>query len=444
MYQPGLPRSKLVHDKIIKDENYCLAPLDEISLVNGVLKWIHPYALLPMSEYQIVLHWLHLAYGGVISGEQWSLREAFEELDPNKAAGSPYNFLYGSKKVDTILKVQPEDLLLDFRQYNNIALATLKDEIRLCGKDARLFVPSNIAMAMVGNWLFGAQNENILNWHNKGPIKIGLETPGREAYEFWQAFRRAPGECHQYDGAQNDAHFAPIVACLIRDFRKEYLPVEVWKDVDRYYALTYYMSCNAGGALIDLIGQQTGHTNTATDNSLESLILLMLHAVRHNITFSEFQGMFLAIMGDDIALRDPIGCFGPQELEKTWNSVGMYLECPAIVEDFSQMTFVGMHPLTRNVFGRDYHLYCYNVAKMKGSINFVRKSSSVSDRLAKLVSVCHLIFADKTEFEGLRTAIRLWVSKHQLALSEQDMELLGSLADLHQLNAYLGREPLLV
>lgn len=437
LHDYGLPKSKLVEDIIVEQSGYHAAPLDMVSMVNGVLKFEHSFGCMNRSEYFLVKQWLCYMYGGVIAGEMWSVQRAVDELDKDKACGCPYNLLYGSLKGDVLENMSGQDLLDDFAAYSQLTVATLKDELREMSKDARVFVPANICMVTAGNFLFGGQNLRIQLSHNDGPIKIGLSTPGVEAYELWNGMYHLSGRCIQADGAQNDAHFAPIIACLIRDFRKEFLPKEYHKWVDLYYDMTYNILCNVRGCLLNFYGQPSGQTNTSMDNSLATLILCMLHAIRRGMTYQDFSCIFFAIMGDDLMLRDPFGVFTPEGMNETWNSVGMFIEIPAQFEEFWDMTFIGMHPVRRD----DKILYSYNSDRMMASMNFARRNASPEMRLQKLISLAHLVFAQTNVYNIARSVCFQYATDNRAAISRAGLESLGSLTELHQLNMYCNFEP---
>lgn len=423
---------------------YAPAPLDTVSFVNGVLKWEHFYGCVPRWLYPLMLQWLEYEFGVFLEVPQWSFERVRQEMDRDKACGPPYCTLFGVTKGDFLDNMSDAEILRDFELFIQLVNGTLKDELRVVVdglvKDARFFTPANAVMIFVGNWLFGAQNESLELNHRAHPIKVGLSTPGGESYTFWRKYARLTGLCYQFDGAGNDAHFCPILACVARDFRKRHLPESVWWFVDKYYDMTYRMMVNVRGAVINLIGQQTGQTNTAMDNSLGTVMMVQAHALLQGLTFEEYRQLNLFVVGDDMLLRDPSGLFQPLFLEKTWHLFGMYLESPGI-QNSEDMTFIGMHPCQREVFGKVYELYSYNIAKMLSSLNFVRRSNSIEQRLQKIVSLTHLVFAHRETYELMREVCFRYARVHLQSLSRQGLDWLGSLTDLHQLIMYCGFEP---
>lgn len=423
-------------------EGFGIAPLDMISLMNGLLKWEHPYGTVSHEEFYVTLEWLNAIYGSIIHVPQWTPNQALEAIDKQKSAGYPHSQIYGHTKGDTLQNMNWDQIMSEFLDHLQVFVATLKDENRKEGKDARLFVPANIIMVAVGNFLFGAQNEAIMNSHSKGSIKIGMETPGSGAYAFWRELYKAEGTYCHTDGPQNDSHFSPVVAMILRDFRKQHLPDNMTKLVNLYYDMAYRMKTLCRGALIEMIGQPTGHTNTASDNSLGYLTLCILHAVRNRMTFDEFKTIHLAIMGDDMIWCDPTGLFTPTKMSVTWNSVGMYLESPSDNTVFWDLQFCGMTPMMRDVEGQSYLLYVYQKERLLSSLNLVKKSASPAQRLMKLVSIATLLFADKEVFCEVKELAYKYAERHHEYMTMNDLMILGYLQDLPQLRLHTGLEPL--
>lgn len=438
----GLPRTKLREDVIIPSSGYCISPLDMTSMLNGMLKFDHSYRTISFKEYFAMLDWVDALYGAVVDVPMWTEQQAIEAMDESKAAGYPYSHIFGPFKGMTIKNLSFDDLLQHFVAYAQIFVATLKDEERVEGKDARLFTPANVCMVAVGNFLFGAQNEAIMNWHPKGAIQIGLPTPGSGAYHLWRELR-GEGLKGQSDGARNDANFSPVLAMCIRDFRKRHLPERFHKLVDLYYDMAYHMLVSYRGAVVYQIGLPTGHTNTATDNSLCYLMLSCLHCYMSGLSLSQFVQIVLYIMGDDMVWSDPHHVMIPSVMQDVWNRVGMYLESPSDSEQYEDLTFCGMHPVKRRVFGHDYWLYSYNVPRLIASLNLVKKSMTPSERLHKMVSIASLLYAEEEVYEQVKRVIYSYVNRYRDAMSTDDVTMLSMLNDLPQLRLHIGVEPLL-
>jgi hypothetical protein len=427
-------------EPLIRHEGvYEPAPLDDLSFLNGWAKWQHPQCTLDTTEFETVLNWLDRLYGADIEVPKWSKEVAFDKLDDSKSPGFPYVHLYGHTKGWVKKFLRPSDMIRHFWRFVQIVAATLKDELRLVGKDARFFTPVNIIMAFVGNLCFGAQNEALEFCHNFKPIKIGLRVPGFEAYNLWREFLLAEGVCFETDGAQNDSHFPLVLALLIREFRKRHLPKSMHRMVDRYYQMAYMMLVNIRGHLLPLYGMPTGHTNTASDNSLGYLALVMLHCIRVGLSYDDFRRLNLNIMGDDMLFRSPFPEVNVFAMNRTWNSVGMYLESPGAAKPMN-VVFCGMSPVIRKVFGKEFLLYGYSLDRTRDSWNYVSIDMSSSERFSKLISLLTLIFPYEREFEYLREVARDFLRAHKGRITESCKRLVVYLDDRMQLNLHLSLE----
>ncbi len=384
-------------------------------------------------------------YGHVLDVTPWTKEQAFEELDVTKACGSPYKFDFGPTKGDVMRHLSFDQLLSDFEKYSQIWDITLKDEIRPYGKDARVFIPANIAMCAVGNWLFGAQNEAVSLQCDHLPIKISISTPGLGMTRLWHTICNTVGNITQYDGAQNDSHTSLAMIALIRDFRKKHLPKEFHSLVDKYYDETYCMKANACGKMIQISGCPSGHTNTAHDNSFVYLCIMMLHAIKNKVTLEEFKSMVLCIYGDDMILNDNgVSCFTPTRIQEcVCNNLQMYLESPSDSDTFDNLTFIGTHPVFRNFRGQKYLLYSYDTIKMLNTFNFYRKVTVPSEtveslRLQKMISICQNIFAEEAQFKRMKREIKKYASCAKLSVEQGSK--LSLLSSLYIFSMYTGFE----
>lgn len=450
---PGRARTRLRLCKIVEVRpTLDVAPLDETSMVNDALKWDHPQYSISHGMFQRVLHWMEMMYGHCMSVEQWSKERVFHELWKNKdkACGAPWCYVYGPTKGDVLISLLlthgTQEAVVDYLiecalNHDHIINFVQKDELRPIGKDSRGLSPSPIDVVALGLWLCGAQNESIMSWHMELPIRIGLEVPGSEAYYFWLSFMKHPGESHQADGKSWDKRFMKFLAMLCREFRKKHVSAELWHSFDLYYDSCYDFLINYGGSVLNVIGQQSGQVNTHMDNSLGHLFVLMIHALREGLSFDEFEKLWVAIVGDDLLLKDPIGCFVPSRMANTYNYYGMYNEAPSEYEDPLDATFCGMKPMKRNVLGMEKILYAFDSDKMKERMNWVKKGMTPSQMLAKYCAIASLVFADKEVFEQLREVCRRFAIEERHSLDRASVQLVTYLDDLHQLNHYCGYEP---
>jgi hypothetical protein len=379
------------------------------------------------------MEWMHLTVGHILhSDTMWSQQEACDNMDRTKACGPPYNWLYGPTKGHVLEHLTWQDLEDHFNNYDQASNATLKDEIRQANKDARVFIPANICMVYKGNHLFGAQNDNLCG--KPGPIKIGLSTPAPEARQLWIDFSKCVGKFIQLDGKGHDTRVSPSLAMLCRDLRKCYLPVQYHKQVDRYYDMTYCMNVNIRGHLIQVIGQQSGHTNTASDNSLISLALVIWAFIKNDYNYEEFQASMLAIMGDDVMMNSPLN---EEDLVGAWADFGMFIQIPDFNQSFWDMTFMGMHPAAKNgILG-----YSYDHNKMFCSLNYIKKGRTVRQQFDKLLSLCQLMYFSEHYETFYSIVVKFARDKHASAmLTDEDLKSLALISPRSLINLYCGEE----
>lgn len=395
--------------------------------------------------------WLTRILGSTFRRKPWTWEQSRDTLNLDKASGPPFNYQYGPSKGDVLMKLSDLDLVKHWFSYDQYHDATLKDELRVLGKDARLFIPANVQHCLVGNRLFGAQNDMFVRHHFKLPFKLGVHTPAYDMYSMWRNYVDHDGQKIDTDGAQFDAWFPLINACLCRDVRADALPLEeqfieglpytFYDAIIRYYDATYASYVNVFGFVYQFFGQMSGQINTATDNCICNYIPMMLHAYRKEMTFDQFVETVLVFnSGDDMIASVPDADWLPVNLQRTFNSINMYIESACLTgKDPQSIMFVGCSPIVREVFGRSYRLYCYRQEKLTESLDY-RKGVDENDRAAKLVSVTSLLFGDKELFEETRKRVRAWFYLHEAALSSQAIALLAQLDDLYLLRLFTGYE----
>lgn len=421
---PALPKTSLRHTPILGVGDLVPANLDYVSMINGICKYDHPQYGISILEFYTCLEWLDSLYGSFIESEMWTKERAWDELDPTKACGPPYNSIYGPTKGHVMGKVTKEDLEQDFWGFTHVFGATLKDELRPAQKDARLFIPANICMVYIGNLLFGAQNESLTQTHNLHNIKIGIVCPGFEMVQMWQNFRNRD-RLVQYDGSQWDSHIPSVFIQIVREFRKLHLPSIYHTHVDRYYDMIYNANVNVSGNLIEIVGQLSGQVNTTADNSFFNVLSLILHGIRKGMTLREFVDFEYVVVGDDGLYADS-GFHEPVELGETWNSVGMYLETPGY-QQFWDLTFVGTHPVLYSCPMTKNLLYGFRRNKLLSSIDYVTKDMDHSEQLEKLISILILLFTEK-DFKEIKSKVVSYI--HTLTLTKKQLSRLAVLGQM--------------
>lgn len=411
------------------------------ALEAGALKYLtKEHVGLPLSDYYEVLGWMKQMFGHALDVPMWTPERAMEEVVPNTSAGAPYDILYGQQKKQSIERLTFMDFLNHFIHFDQLSLTTLKVELRLIAKLARLFAPTNVCLIVVANWLFGAQNESLIKLHQELPSKVGLSAPGSDAYLLWQEIRSWEGYSTDADGSWWDALINLALVCIVRDLRKMFIPEQFHPLVDRYYNQVYMGNVSVLGNLVTLGGQLSGHTNTTSDNTLVHSALMCLHAWRCQMTFPEFvEKVRWYVVGDDLIYNTSTPEFHVLNLEKTWHSLGMFIESRGETPS-NELTFVGMTPCKREIRGRQHWLYVYRIEKLFASMNHTEKSMTVSQRVMALVSLTINMFADKENYEFAKDAVLAFAREHYKELSMEAKHMLGKLDDITLLQLYTGYE----
>jgi hypothetical protein len=416
---------------------YRPATLDEKSVENGILKYRSKrHFLITHLEFNLVLEWMTWLYGDMLNVPMWSYDEAVEQIDGDKASGTPYDKLYGNLKKFTLRKLNFWDLLEHFLFYDQMHCATLKDELRLKGKLARLFVPVNVCLVAVANWLFGSQNQSMIEKHKDLPIKVGLAAPASEAHMFFMRLRSWTGVSQDADGTWYDALTNLDLLMLVRELRKKFIDVKYHKLVDRYYDQIHNGTTTACGYLFNLQGQLSGQTNTTADNSLVHSAVMCLHAIRQGLSYSDFKNQVeWYVVGDDLVYNTKTELFSVQELEKTWNSLGMFIESRGPTQP-NDLTFVGMTSCKRN----NRWLYTFRGDKLEDSMNYHKKGATYDQIVSSLVNLTSGCFADKPRFERMKQSTMNFVNTNRRFLSQEALNLTMLLDESTLLRWYTGRE----
>lgn len=370
---------------------YAPAPLDSVSLFNGVLKFDHEFAVVSDAEIEWVVQELSDMLGPYLSDLEVLLpEEAAELLVEETASGIPYSHLYGTRKGDVLKKVPAQRLWMDFLEYDQVISCTLKDELRPVGKDSRLFRPANVACILAGIMLFEDMNMKLAKARRETPYKIGVATPGLEMVNFWRDCLRFSSCVVSADGSQWDAHFQPWMVRVCCEFRCKYLPLttpyvaDVHGAVHRYYSQMYYGWTRVDGQLIRLVGNPSGHFNTASDNTLALIASYLLVARRLHIPKRD---IWLACYGDDSIFSTRNLRFSGRSVREEMVTLGVWLE--TIGDEYTprdSLVFIGTHP----VMSEYGWVFSYDPEKLAASMWWRKKKASDLDYVRKLVALCVL------------------------------------------------------
>lgn len=400
---------------------YSVPDLTAKSALYGLSRYIHEQRTISSLEMQTLLQWMQIEFGPYLATEMWTKSEAIGALDFKKASGLPWCTICGTQKGDAIhyaalkLGITAQDVgdsqleaiydffEQDFKTFTPIFKLTLKDEIRL-KKPARSFLPAPLQSILVGNRLFGAQNELLARFAMVHPMTIGLQIPGRSIINLFDNLGKFSVNCADADGSAFDANFPLWAAELILNLRCKYLPEEYHELARRYYETTYNGMVACAGFVYHLIGNRSGHTNTSVDNSFLECAGFMLKAIRAGLDYSEFKKLLLYyVNGDDVVWSSKSPLFSPRSMVSHMESLGVYWECgSAEFCKVTEVTFIGMQRVNRLFRDHEYSLYSFRRDKILNSSKYWLKGSASIDKIAKIVSLVILTFGDAELFERCR------------------------------------------
>lgn len=436
----GPKQTKLVYAPIFPDvKGFVPAPNDVLSFEQSLLKWKHPQGVMTLREFSTLVMWLDREFGQYLNFRLPTLDELLSELDPMKAAGYPYNDLWGPFKAGTIAHVSLEQLIIDFMTHDQIVEASRKDELRPPGKGSRIILGSNTATIVVGIILCHVANTDFLRARRRTASAVGMSSPGGEAYAFWHILADREGALYrQSDGAANDAHFSLLLAQAICELRKLHTPKQYHPLLERYYKAVYCFRASFLGYLHMLCGMQTGQYNTLVDNTIGNIAVRMLATMRAGGDFDAYKALGLSMVGDD-GVESNIGIDLPvQVLDATHTSLFMYVEVPKDHESFFDLKFIGMHPVIRPYKGKSWLMYSYDVGKMLASANYLKRKMTVAQRFAKLVGLAGLVWGERDAWKLLQIAALSYYKQHAHLIDHETGTLLAMLSSRYQFRAHMS------
>jgi hypothetical protein len=433
---PPLPKSNYIPVKRVNvggEREYEPALLDADAYWIGIFKYSIDQYSITDQEYEVVLDWLKNIFGpSLLRTQHLTKEEAREELHLDKASGFPWYTKYGPKKQDVVSKCTIEDIYEYFNTYCSIISSTLKGELRLKNKDARLFTPVPHEMAEVGNYLYAGQNEAIMQDIFNNGVTNGAQNPGADMLTVFSMLENHGGDKHATDGQQFDVRLMLFIHRLCRDLRTFYDRRGNDKLHRRYYNKLACAWVNVAGVPTRINNQKSGQTNTAIDNSIGQVAVLCLHAIRKGWSYERFRKEVLFFVNsDDMTFSDKTGVFAPERLCETYMSVGQFLETSSLAPlDITEVDYLAATPCWRQVGLRKALFYKYRIGKLLTAFDYVKPNQSLTDYFQKCVSLCILLFGHKDLFEGVRAAVLSWFTERLLHGDYFDMPICNSLVQL--------------
>lgn len=387
------------------------APLNDVSLFNGVNKFEHDQYAISGYEYDYLLSKLCYVFGPYLVGKCQILSPdvAAQWLVGSASPGHPYTQLYGPTKETVLKKLSPHDLMDHFSSCCQIFQSKLKDELRPKGKDARLFRIGSIAHTLKGVSLFGPMNCALMESRRTTPYALGLQCPGRESIDLWRECVSFSNNWLSGDGNQHDAHFPLVFAELLCDFRKYYLPESCHSEIQRYYDQAYCGWTNVKGHLVQINANPSGHFLTSSDNTLCTIMWVWLSMRRHHVADTD---VWFKAVGDDIIMSTKDKTFTRLVLQQDARSIGMRWSFVSdSFSEFSDLVFVGTHPV---LFGNV--VKCSGSSKLVDHLRWKLKNQSPVDFFSKICSIASLLFYDPI-FQQVQDFAILFYSSERLSSS---------------------------
>lgn len=410
---PGklLPRSRYP-DQVVGE--FGPAPLDELSLWNGVRKFCHSQYSMPLDfvpyGLQVLDHFFPFMFvkGTVLSNDEIT-QLVMDEDHRTKTSGFPMDAMGSPTKGDAMKRYGVSYLLEYYKNNTSIIGCTLKDELRQIGKDARLFRPCDVTSFCEGARLFKKQNDYLLESLFVSPIFAKCVIPGWHLALMYERLRKHGGDLYDADGARWDANFPMSIASLICYWRSRHHAEP--EAVRRYYEQMYCGWTSVCGNLFNLIGQPSGHYLTTTDNCLANILAMAFHAYNMNMSLEQFlTEVQFYVCGDDLIWSDRTGRFTPEAIAESYAKLGFYLEFSSLLPmDFWDLNFVSTHPCMSWHKVKELS-YCYDYDKMMAKASIFRKNAKLIDKVAKISSLAQLSFQDKVLYDALVSILKQLVS----------------------------------
>lgn len=369
---------------------YAPAPLNATSLWNGVAKYCHDQYPIPSNFIPFALGYLDwlfpLAYGRGETSLDAVLELLRQQDHAHKSSGFPWKFLGAGTKIQALKKFGET---LD--SSHHLLLGTLKDELRLVGKDARLFRFPGLHDYMEGTKLFTVVNEYLALQLFVSPIFAQYLTPGPDLTLLYVSLQQWKGDIYDYDGPAWDANVPLSLVEIICEWRCRLDPSNR-RRIRQYYKSMYNGYTIAGGHVFHLIGQPSGHTNTTIDNCLINILAMLYGAWKLDWSYQEFHEQVLYyVCGDDLVWCDRSKSYGAKFLADVRFELGIYSELHGYDPlELRECHFVGTQP----IYYDDCLTYTYSLDKLSQSMRWTKKGRSVLDQLSKLVSLQQLTVHD--------------------------------------------------
>lgn len=424
------------------------APLDEVSLHNGILKFLHEQVLFTEEDWRFCMVELEREFGAVTDmGEMFTTEEdIIAQIRPDRASGYPFNFNVDQTKGGVIEKIGLYQLLSHESKYQSIIGVTQKDELRPRGKDARVFRPAPVDHVVLGIALFGQQAQSLALNPDATVSAIGLNAQGLDLVRLWNDIMSYPTVISG-DGGRFDASFPLEITRIIAITRLRSIlrkvgsnqltlhlkdgdfQLNITESVSRYYTSAYNGYSNVGGKAVHLVGNPSGHYLTSDDNTRCEFLGVALALRKLHIPYDTVK---LKVMGDDFILGSKFD-INKLVLAQTGELYGFHWE---ILADGVNPVFIGTEPVQMQGWYYPYSA-AYDPSKLLCSMLYKHKGATDLDHFQKACAICTLLRYTEW-YEDMRAAILVMMKK--LPTSPEVVGVYASCGPLRTEQQYLGQE----
>lgn len=371
------------------------APLDEVSMINGCLKFDRPHYCPPDSvreAAQTILSYYfepHLVGCRVLTDE-----EVEAKLELLAGSGVPWRSLIGNTKGSVLKRYSIKQLCDYFEQNFCVVTAVLKDETRPPGKDARLFRMACVATIVWSTKYLGDFSDRLVAACGPQSVSaVGASSPGQYLTDLYRRLYEFPN-VYSIDGSWNDARFPLWFAQELLVFTQKFVDNP---HLTKYFSLMYNGYTVVLGRLLRLVGNPSGHLLTAAHNTMLAVFHFAYACLRQGMTTND---IFFRCCGDDTIGGTRV----PLDLQRALCEMAEWGYAWEIMDPdlpFSEKLFVGTHP----VWWNNQLTYVYRESILDGLLYWTGNCDNYFDKAVNITT----LFYHSTHFAPLV----LWV--HQLA-----------------------------
>jgi len=404
------------HGPILSQLKYKPAVLDSLAILKWLEKSTFPRGR-PMTNetYLLSLDILNHEFRPYVRGGVMSIEEVLSEVDMSKSPGLPYVDLGCDTKAKAWELYRDEitdcvNQLLHGKYVQCLFQASLKDELVLEGKAARVFLPSPFHHQLACAILFKRISDSLIACVHKTSSALGIDLFARGLEREFARLSKMP---FAYDGDYSKWDLSFSGAEPERDFIKQFVEVEYHEAVDLLFNLALCPEVLVDGSVIQMMINPSGWYLTAVLNTLKNYRYLVQGFIELSVKFNDpvhytdVQNHLLCLCGgDDFAFSTTKSWFTIAEFG-SWVS---YNCGPDVTSDYltprfaMDLTFFS-HTLVLREF-KDLKIYVPlgRLDKLIASFSYIKKENGVINWLSSAQRVIGLfvnVWASKSSFDIL-------------------------------------------